>query len=201
MQTPAKTTELDAVNVCLSLMGSSPVSSLVPPYGADVANARNLLLEVSKNVQSEGWSFNTECDYTLHRDANNKIPVASNIIAVDADTDWAVDVVERDGFLYNKKPLAHTFVFDHDVKCEVVFMFAFDELPQPARAYIMICAARKFQSRYLGSENQHAYTEMDETRARLNLMSAEADAADTNILNSPDQAYITRRWQTRRFGR
>lgn len=201
MQTPSKTTELEAVNVCLSLMGSSPVSSLLPPYGADVANARNILTEISKRVQAEGWHFNTEHDYTLYRDADNRIPVASNIISIDADTDWAVDVVERNGFLYDRTDTKQTDIFDHDVKCEVTLMFAFDELPETARQYIMICAARKFQARYLGSENQHAFTELDETRARVNLEHAESDSADVNMLNSRDQAYIARRWQVRRFGR
>lgn len=197
MQTPTRTSELEAVNVCLALMGQSPVNSLVAPYGVDVANARNLITEVSKDVQADGWKFNQLRKVTLQRDGNNKIPVASNVVSVDADTDAGVDVIFRNGFLYDLKN--NTDEFDHDVVCEVKYYFAFDELPETARRYIMISAARKFQVRYLGSENQEAFTQMDETRARVVFVRDQAESADLNILNSPDQAYITRRWRTRRF--
>jgi hypothetical protein len=197
MQTPIKTTELSAVNVILSLMGNSPVSSLVAPYGADVAQARNLLAEASADIQSEGWVFNTEEEYDLTRDAiTNKIAVPSNACRVDADTDSGVDVVFRDGFLYDRKN--HTFVFDHNLKVEIMWLFAFDEIPETLRRYIQIAAARRFQARFLGSENQHLYSEMDETRARVRALNDEGDTRDTNVLNDPNLAYMTRRHQQRR---
>jgi len=200
MQTPVRTTELSAVNVMLSLMGNSPVNSLATPYGADVAQARALLAEVSIDVQSEGFQFNTEEDYTLVRDANNKVPVANNILSIDAKTDWASDVVFRNGYLYDRKN--HTDVFDHDVHCEVTFAFAFDELPETVRRYIMITAARKLQVRFLGSEQQEAFTRDDETRARVRMLTEQGNTADVNILADPSLAYMTRRWgPSRRFWR
>lgn len=197
METPSRTSELEAVNVCLSLMGNSPVSTLVAPYGADVANARTLLTECSKNLQSQGWKFNEWREVTLQRTVGtNKIPVASNIIAIDADSDPAVDVIFKAGFLYDLKN--NTDVFDHDVVCEVKYYFAYDELPETARRYIMVQAARKFQVRYLGSENQEAFTQRDEAEARIAFLHDQAFTADANILNGPDQAYIARRWRARR---
>jgi hypothetical protein len=197
VQSPTKTTELEAVNVCLSLLGESPVNSLAVPYGADVANARKLIYEKSKDVQLSGWSFNRESDVTLARNTDNEIVLAPNTIAVDADTDPAVDVVERDGKLYDRKN--HTFVFDHDLKVEIIYMFPFDELPEAARRYIMILAARSFQKRYVGSDIQEAFTRDEQTQAKVTFENREGDSADINILNSPDQAYISRRGQFRRF--
>jgi hypothetical protein len=199
MQTPVRTTELTAVNVMLSLMGNSPINSLATPYGADVAQARTLLSEVSIDVQSEGFNFNTEDDYTLYRDANGKIPVASNILSIDTKTDWAVNSVFRNGFLYDKKN--HTDVYDHDVVCEITWMFAFDELPETVRRYIMICAARKLQVRFLGSQEQEAFTKADETRARVRMLVEQGNTADVNILNDPDLAFMTRRYSPTRRNR
>lgn len=197
MQTPVRTTELSAVNVMLSLMGSSPINSLATPYGADVAQARALLTEVSIDVQTEGFNFNTEDDYTLYRDANGKIPVASNILSVDSKTSWAKDIVFRDGFLYDKK--AHSAVFTQDLKCEITWAFAFDELPETVRRYIMICAARKMQVRFLGSTEQEAFTKDDETRARVRMLNEQGNTADVNILNDPNLAFMTRRFSPRRM--
>ena len=196
MQTPTRTSELEAVNVCLALMGNSPVNSLSAPFGADVATSKNLLAEVSKDVQAEGWHFNTEYQVDLIP-ASNTITLASNVLSVDVENRSDMDVVFRSGKLYDLKN--HTFTFTATVQATVVYFFPFDELPECARRYIMISAARKFQARYLGSEQQHMFTSNDETRARVTLMNDEATNADRNILNSPDQAYIARRWSRRRY--
>jgi len=197
VQTPSRTTELEAVNVCMALMGNAPVNNLNPPFGADVATAKNLITEVSKDVQAEGWHFNKEYEVTL-QPASNTITLGSNVISVDVEGRSDMDVVFRSGKLYDLKN--HTFTFTADVKATLVYMFPFDELPEPFRRYIMIRAARMFQSRYLGSEQQHMFTEQQETRSRVTCLSDEARNADRNILNSPDQAYIARRWSRRRYG-
>jgi Autographiviridae tail tubular protein Gp11 len=196
VDTPTRTTELEAVNVCMALMGNAPVNSLTAPYGADVATARNLITEVSKDVQMEGWHFNTEYEYDLVP-SSNTITLASNMLSVDVENRSDMDVTFRDDRLYDLKN--HTFTFTETVKATVIWMFPFDEIPEAFRRYIMIRAARRFQARYLGSEKQHMFTEVDETRARVNMLSSEGNSADRNILNSPDQAYIARRWSRRRY--
>lgn len=200
MQTPSRTTELEAVNLMLSLLGETPVNSLIDPYTADVANARSVLLEKAKDVQSEGWAFNKDTDYTLVRSAAsvpaNQIVLAGNVISVDADTDSGVDVVVRGNRLYDR--LNQTFVFDHDLQVEILWYFPFDEMPECMRRYVLILAGRALQSRWVGSEQQHMFTQAEEQRARLRLDREEGDTADVNILNSPDQAYISRRWGTQR---
>lgn len=199
MQTPALTTELEAVNLMLSLIGESPVNSLVPPYIGDVAHARALLLNESRDVQAEGWAFNQETDVTLARNNTNQIVLAPNVVSVDADTDPGVDVVQRAGKLYDRKN--HTFVFDHDLHVEIMYQFPFDELPECARRYILIRAGRCLQARWVGSEQQHMFTKEKEDRARVTLMHEEGDTADINILNDPHLAYTTRRWTPRRYSR
>ena len=71
------TTQLEAVNSMLSYISESPVNAIpadlttLPP-SAEIAV--NLLAETSREVQSEGWHFNTEKEYELTADGDNKFP-------------------------------------------------------------------------------------------------------------------------------
>ena len=52
-------TELSAVNSILGAIGQSPVTSL-NFENPEVSFIYNILNEVNKDVQNEGWHFNTE---------------------------------------------------------------------------------------------------------------------------------------------
>ena len=62
MTTP--TTELEAVNIMLSTIGEAPVNNLDSGL-VDAETAETILKNVSRDVQSHGWNFNSEPDYTL----------------------------------------------------------------------------------------------------------------------------------------
>ena len=53
------TTELQAVNQMLSVIGEAPVNSITGTVTTDVSVAKNILDETSMSVQSMGWNFNT----------------------------------------------------------------------------------------------------------------------------------------------
>jgi len=53
-------TELEAVNSMLAAIGEAPVSTLTGATQADVQMAINILRDVTREVQSWGWRFNTE---------------------------------------------------------------------------------------------------------------------------------------------
>ena len=53
----------------------------------DVAIALNTLREVSREVQSEGWSFNTEFDYKITPDSNDEIRIADDVLQMDLHKD------------------------------------------------------------------------------------------------------------------
>ena len=58
-------TELEAVNTILECIGEQPTATLEVPGISEVALARQLLHNVSRAVQSEGFSFNSEEEYPL----------------------------------------------------------------------------------------------------------------------------------------
>jgi len=81
----SSTTELEAVNTILSAIGEAPINSLSGTLPIDATQAKNLLTEISREVQAAGWHYNSFYDYTLSRDTDNKIPLADNIMRVDLD--------------------------------------------------------------------------------------------------------------------
>ena len=75
------TSELSAVNIILSGIGEAPVNSLSDTT-SDVAVALNILAEVSKEVQTEGWQWNTEDDYPLTPGDDGRIKLHPSIVRV-----------------------------------------------------------------------------------------------------------------------
>ena len=69
--------ELPAVNTILQSCGQAPVTTL-DQTNPDVAIAYQTLLEVSREVQAEGWSYNKEYHYDMTPDTNKQIPIANN---------------------------------------------------------------------------------------------------------------------------
>ena len=85
MTTQTRTSELESVNTILSTIGEAPLNTLSGSLPVDGTIAKNTLSEVAREVQSQGWNFNTHYKVTLSRDTNNKIPLATNIVRVEID--------------------------------------------------------------------------------------------------------------------
>ena len=180
--TVAATTELECINIMLAAIGEAPVNSLTGTVPVDVRLAQSTLTEVNKQVQSEGWSFNTEIDVTLTRNASNNIVLGTDVLRVDEQTHDhpSIDPIQRGLKLYDRKK--NTFVFDEDLKCTVVYFRSFDELPEQARSYMTIKAARIFVDRLVSDQSLRTYTQEDEIRARSVLMETDLSNADHNML-------------------
>ena len=190
MTTP--TTQLEAVNVMMSSIGEAPVSSLSSGL-IDAELAETILGNINREVQSQGWNFNREYNYPLTPDANFKITVPTNSMRVDGSVDTTTEVITQRGTdLYNK--VAHNYIFKTSVKVNITFMLGFEEIPEVARRYIALRAARVFQDRTIGASDLHALGQRDEQEALMELRELESDHADLNIFNNSDvYATINRR--------
>lgn len=182
MQALAATTELDSVNIMLSTIGESPISSLAADQSmVDVAIARQILREVTTQIQEEGWNFNTEIDWVLTPDTNGYINLPANCIQLDiAEAFSPLKVTARGGRVYDRRN--HTFIFSGPLTVEMIVLLPFDDMPEASRHYITIRAARVFQQRMVGSETLGAFTTEDEARARASLKKLDGDNARYNIL-------------------
>ena len=178
----AETTELECINIMLAAIGEAPINSLTGTLPVDARLAQSTLTEVNKEVQSEGWSFNTEIDVTLTRDASNHVALSIDVLRVDPNihhhTD--IDAIQRGLKLYDR--LNNKYDFAKDLICTVVYFRTFEEIPEPARRYITIKAARIFVDRLVSDDGLRTYTQQDETRARAILMETDLSNADHNLL-------------------
>lgn len=180
------TSELEAVNLMLSTIGESPVSSLDQSGQVDAVIARQTLGETSIDVQSRGWRFNTDKAYPLARQAAApyEIPVPANAARVTpAGPDAQRDLTVRAGKLWDRR--AHSFGFPDvlEIRADVVWLLPFEDLPQAARRFIAVRAARVFQDRVVGSTALHGFTEADEARAEAGLRKFEAKTARRTVLS------------------
>ena len=196
MTTTTRSTELEAVNVILSTIGEAPLNSLSGSLPVDGTMAKNVLSEISREVQSSGWHFNTHYKSTLTRDTNNNIPVATNVVRVELDPNLEskgdYDLVQRDGKLFNLAK--NTDVFDKDFEnVTQVLLLPFNEIPEQAKRYITIRSARVFHDRTLGANTLHKFSQEDEKQALSILRNAESRTGDFSIFDTPEQAYTISR--------
>ena len=183
----ALTTKLEAVNTMIGVVGESPVNTVsgtsVP---VSVVTALNVLDEVSREVQSEGWHYNTEFEFPLVRNASNKFTLPNNVLKIDTPVDkyTDIDIVQRGSTLYDRKN--HTDVFTQDLDVTITFELTFEELPQQFRSYITIRAARKFANRFLGSQEIESFTLRDEINAKATAVDSDSENADRTIFDNYD---------------
>lgn len=188
---PWALSEVDAINMSLATIGASPVNDVDTP-SVDVSMAKNTLKEISLAVQSHGWYFNTEQDKVWTPDSAGLIPIPDQVMYVDnAYVTPKVAVDERQATIkirggkrylfdnYNK-----TYTFTSSITTKTVYAYDWNSLPQPAKQYIAIRAARVFQDRSVGSEKHHSFTLRDEQYALSELRRFESETADHSIFDS-----------------
>jgi len=176
-------TELDAVNQMLWSIGQSPVNTLAAPI-KDVQIARQSLHNVLREVLEEGWDFNSDDSYTLAQDVNGKVAIPADALKVDPTNPNKrfVERVDPTGSVrrfYDKDN--HTFVINDDVKVDIVWFFAYEALPQAARAYIAHKAGRVFQVGAVGTRILYEFTKEREVETRAALERSHLQGLDGNL--------------------
>jgi hypothetical protein len=178
-----RTTQLEAINSMLACVGEAPVNSITGNLTANVQIAVDLLRTTSRKVQTTGYNFNTEDDFELSLDTDSKIPLPGNALEVDITLeDGTIDPIMMGDFLYDKK--AHSFTFTRSVKCTIKFFRAWEEMPESARNYIKVKAARIYQDQTVGSQEHHQFSLQDETEAYATFITADGENEDANIFDT-----------------
>lgn len=175
------TTELEAVNVCLANIGESPVSAITGSVTVDAALARDLVRQVTREVQAHGFYWNTEIAYELIPNTSGNLVLPANILSIDTVAeDKGQDLVARGRLLYDR--VKHTYTFDSKVKVNIVVALGFEELPEICRRYIAIRSARIYQERVMGSGTVSSFNIADEDMARAALLAENMEVEDNNML-------------------
>jgi len=194
MTKPTSMTELQAVNVLLTTIGESPVNTLTGNQVTDVTIANQVITEVSREVQAQGWHFNTEDKVVLSRDVANNIIIPSDVARIDTPN---FNTTIRGGKLFNLTD--RTYVFSSSVEASIVYFQDFAVLPEVVKNYISTRASRIFSDRMLNSETIHKMVSRDEQKALTDLKAFESDTADFNMMDSYAVARVMKRGNTRRM--
>tara|TARA_R100001463_G_scaffold132359_1_gene192993 strand:+ start:19713 stop:20315 length:603 start_codon:yes stop_codon:yes gene_type:complete len=183
MATTKKASTLAAVNTVISNVGQAPVTSLESGNPL-VEMAEQILHEVSRAVQAEGWIFNTEYCYPFPLDGSGNIEIPTDILSLDTSPRSDTNVIIRRGKLYNKTK--HTYTFTEDQELDVVWLFDFEDLPEAFKNYITVRAANLFAGRAVGSQEAVRFGEREELLARATVLEYDTNQGDYTIFSDRD---------------
>jgi len=178
--------ELPAINQILTSCGQAPVTTL-DQTNPEVAIAYDTLLQVSREVQAEGWTFNREYHYTdLKPDVNKEILIPNNIIQIKLSEDsqnTSHDGIRRSGKLYDRQN--HTYQWDYNPEFDIIWYFDWIDLPDPIQSYITARAATLVSGKIVGDDDQYARLQQQEALARSSAMEYETSQGQFTMFGHP----------------
>ena len=191
----APSTKLDAVNALLTAVGEYPITNIQDDI-AEAQIAVQVIDEVSREVQSRGWSWNRRPKATLTPDVNNEIALPANVTRVNPcdvygnplKLRWTI----RDGKLWSMDDFSATF--EDVVYADLIYLWEFDELPEEVRRFVTLDAQQRYMNRVVGADADMAQVQAQASRAWIAMEQDEDVIADRNILvDNPLSNYISSR--------
>ena len=180
-------TELSAINSVLAAIGQAPITR-VNYENPEVHLIYNLIQETNRDVQAEGWVFNTERDYPLLPDADGCIYIPENVLAMDITGNAVVrttNVVKRDGKLYDK--LNHTYKFSGEQRFDITWLFPLDDLPLAFQRYIILRASSRAATQIITNPELTKLLAQQEAIARASCMEYECNQGDYTMFGTPER--------------
>jgi hypothetical protein len=190
-------TELEAVNKLLSVIGEAPIDKLADITDNEISDAslaRKTLHEINRDVQSEGWLWNTEVDVPLSADKDGGYELPPNALRADFSPNRYPysQYVMRGLRVYDRAARTYNIGANNDnapvVVDHMVLELPWDELPHPAQDYITIRAGRIYSDRYINSNVIFQFSVQDEEYSRAQLMRAEEASLSSNLLWGNDRS-------------
>jgi hypothetical protein len=184
MATLNTTTELEAVNTMLQTIGESSVTTLAGTLPYEVAVAQTILKEVAREICMDSFVFNTEEDRVLTADGSGNYSATTPQDYVQIrNQSTGEDYVIRSGKVYSMKDKTDTFTAADTITITGVYLLDFLDLPEAAKRYCLIRAARTYADRMVGSRDIRAFSERDELEAKAKLTDYEFGIDKVNMLN------------------
>ena len=188
MATPtyATSSELDAVNSILMSVGESPVNTL-NTQSPEVAIAQKTLQQVVREVQAEGWVFNTEYEVEFTPDSNDQVALSDSVLQIDLSRykhNDNYDVIKKGGYLYDRYTHSKVFADEATVYADVVWMYAFEDMPQPFKDYCTARATRIAHTRMVNDGQMAPVFQQDETVSRALALEYDTRQADYNVFQN-----------------
>ena len=179
--------ELPAINQILSSCGQAPVTTL-DQTNPDVAIAYDTLLQVTREIQAEGWTFNKEQHYEFTPETNDEINIPTNVLQIklsEISGNMDHDGVRRNSKLYNRQE--HTYKWTHvsPVLCDVVWEFDWVDIPEPVQNFITARACVLVSQRIVGDGVQYSALQQQEAYARAIALEYETEQGQFTFFGHP----------------
>ena len=181
------TQELPAINQILSSCGQAPVTTL-DQTNPDVAIAYDTLLQVSREVQAEGWTFNKEYHYEFTHNTDDEIEIPNNVLQIKLTENVAnmdFDGIRRSGKLYDRQHHTYKWTDVTPVQCDVVWEFDWVDLPQPIQDFITARASVLTSQRIIGDPEQYTMLQQQEAFTRALALEYETQQGQYTFFGHP----------------
>ena len=180
-------TELSAVNSILGAIGQSPVTELNFD-NPETQFIYNILEECIKDTLNEGWHFNTEEHIEVSPDSNGYLNIPSSYLRYDINNaeDKTMDVVKRNGRLYDK--VHHTDVFTTDLELDIVYLYSFEDIPSVFQRYIIAKASTRAATQLITNPNLVQLLQTQEALTRASVIEYECNQGDHSMMGFPHES-------------
>jgi hypothetical protein len=176
-------TELDALNKVLGAVGQAPITT-INLTNPDAAIAWATLQDCNREVQAEGWNFNRQRQYPLIASGIGILAIPSEFLYVslsDTAANRGIDVTVRQAKLYNLVDHTFTWTPNETYLLDIVEQLSFEDLPIPAREYIIARAAVQSSYKIVGDQALYQMLQQKEAFSRSSLMTYETEQGNYSI--------------------
>ena len=184
-------TELSAVNSILGSIGQSPITAinLTALKDPEIALVHNILMEVTKDVQNEGWHFNQEEHVRIEPDENGNFLIPNNYLRFDVHDglyDRTRDVVKRDGKLYDK--VEHTDIFSGELYFDITYLFDFADIPSAIQRYIISRSSVRAATQVVSNPDLVQLLQLEEAKTLASAREYDCEQGDHTFFGFPHES-------------
>ena len=159
----------------------------------EVAFIYNILTEVNKDVQNEGWICNIERHVKVTPDVNKNIEIPANYLRYDLTdnlTNKTRDLVRRkkDGKYLLYDTVQHTYEFEGDLYLDIVYLWPYEDLPSVFKRYITYRAAGRAATQLVANPQLVQLLQNQEGMARAACMEYECNQGDHSFFGIPHES-------------
>jgi|21_taG_2_1085346.scaffolds.fasta_scaffold02348_2 hypothetical protein len=191
----AFTTKLEAINTILQIIDEEPINSLNDELPLEATTAIHNLEEVSREIQSKGYDFNTEYEFPLPPNLDGTITLPQSTLSFDIPKQsingGGIDYIQRGVRVYNRTD--RTFIINKTLKAMVVSFLNWDDLPEQFRKWITIRTARITAARTVGDQATVSFSMQEEIEAKANAENSDARSSNATIFDNTISQLITNR--------
>lgn len=183
--TPGRTSLLEAVNICLAVIGEAPINTLETQQVGEAAQAERTLLEYHKEGQTRGWTWNRERAVAFYPDADSReVLIPPSVVKwAPSRLDWNNRFQARGGRVYDSQERNYAIPASiASIEADIVSLLPWNDCPEVFNRWATIRAARVFSNRAVGNTTTYQLTQEDENQAWADLLRVDTEQSQPNAV-------------------